>query len=100
MKIVDITEKLHLGENKPELVVGDTHIAVNGDAATVLEVMQVIGNGKHFGAEDMNKICHLIFDDENYNKVKGLGLCFEDFVTVLTNAVELVAGSVGESSKN
>ncbi len=50
-KIVDITDKLQFEEN-PKLVIKDKELEVNADAATVLKIMGILGDGENVQITD------------------------------------------------
>ncbi len=61
-KIVDITDKLAFDEN-PKLVIKGKELEVNADAATVLKIMGILGDGDNVQPSDVVKMYELIFGD-------------------------------------
>lgn len=95
-KVVDITEKLAFDEN-PILRVKDTELEVNADAETVLRIMGMMsGESTPKVVSDM---CDMIFSEESKEKLKGLKLKFNDYVTLVNSAIELVIGADEEEGE-
>ena len=94
MKRLDITEKLNFSE-KPVLVVKDKEIEIDNSAVTVLKVMGLMGD--EAGSKEILKAYELLFDKTARKTVDSLQLSFGDFATLVSAAIELVAGdSEGE----
>lgn len=96
-KIVDITDKLSFDEN-PKLKIKNTEVEVNSDAATMLKLMQLIGNGDNVTPNDVVKMYDLIFAESERKKIDKLKLQFNDFQAIVMAAMNLVIGDneVGE----
>lgn len=92
MKVLDITEKLNF-EEKPKLKIKDTLIEVNNEAAAVLKILPKLNTMK---PEDMQEMCGYIFEPSELEKLDALHLDFSDYVTVIRNAVLLIAGGKDE----
>ena len=93
-KRVDITEKLSF-EEKPVLVIRDTQIKVNNEAVVFLKAVPLLEN---FKSENIEKTYNLLFDKSERDKIDALKLGFIDWITVITEAITLVAGDeVGEA---
>jgi hypothetical protein len=91
-KIVDITEKLSFDEN-PKLKIKNTEVEVNSDAATMLKLMQLIGNGDNVAPNDVVKMYELMFEENERKKIDKLKLKFNDFQAVVMEAMSLVTGN-------
>ncbi len=96
-KIIDITDKLSFDES-PKLKIKNTEVEVNSDAATMLKLMQLIGNGDNITPNDVVKMYDLIFAESERKKIDKLKLQFKDFQTIVMEAMSLVTGDneVGE----
>lgn len=93
-KIIDITDKLNF-EQKPQLKIKGTVIAVNDEAVTLLKILPRL-NG-NITPETIVEICEALFDKSEIEKIQSLKLNFSDFIKVIEAATELVAGT-GTSS--
>lgn len=91
-KIVDITDKLSFDEN-PKLVIKEKKYEVNADAATVLKVMGIIGDGSGVVPKDVVGMYELIFPEEDRHKIEELKLQFDDFQKVVEAAIDLITGA-------
>lgn len=95
---LDITEKLNF-QDKPKLVIKDTELTINNSAPAVLSIMELYDKtGENFDYSFINQAIKILFTKESQKKLDDLGLSFDDFSTVLTEAVELVASN-GEEKK-
>ena len=90
-KIVDITDKLNFDEN-PKLVVKGKELEVNADAATVLKIMGVLGNGEGATPKEIVTMYELIFNDKVRKEIEKFKLSFTDFQTLVQTAINLVVG--------
>ena len=90
-KVVDITEKLSFDEN-PKLKIKKIEVEVNSDAATMLKLMQLIGNGDNATSNDVVKMYELMFDEDERKKIEKLKLKFKDFQIMVMEAMSLVTG--------
>lgn len=90
-KVVDITEKLSFDEN-PKLKIKKIEVEVNSDAATMLKLMQLIGNGDNVASNDVVKMYELMFDEDERKKIEKLKLKFKDFQIMVMEAMSLVTG--------
>ena len=88
---VDITDKLNFEEN-PVLVIKEKELEINADAHTMLKVMGLMA-GNEVGSNEILKAYDLMFPDKSKRELEKLKLKFEDFVTVVQEAVQLVAGT-------
>lgn len=88
MKKIDLTEKLKWAE-KPIIKIKDTEIKVNNDAASVLKLVSCL---KKLDADSMIEAAELLFSPEEKEKLDALGLCFEDYMTVIVSAAGLTGG--------
>ena len=95
-KVVDITQKLGM-QGKPLLKIGDTAVEVDNTAKTMLRVLDVIGDDpSQASGTDVVKVYEMLFDARARKKLNALGLSFDDFTTVVSEAVDLVIGGDGE----
>nr|DAP78022.1 MAG TPA: hypothetical protein [Caudoviricetes sp.]DAZ13291.1 MAG TPA: hypothetical protein [Caudoviricetes sp.] len=90
-KIVDITDKLAFDEN-PKLVIKGKELEVNADAATVLKIMGILGDGDNVQPSDVVKMYELIFGDTDRKKIDKMKLQFSDFQTLVFSAISLITG--------
>ncbi len=88
-KIIDITEKLDF-QGKPIFKVKDTEIEVNDDAATMLEVMGILGDCESPGPKEIIGMYNLVFTKEEQKKIDALKLNFSSFTTLINEAIELI----------
>ena len=88
-KIVDITDKLAFDEN-PKLVIKGKELEVNADAATVLKIMGILGDGDNVQPSDVVKMYELIFSDADRKKIDRMKLQFSDFQTLVFSAIGLI----------
>lgn len=88
---VDITDKLNFEEN-PVLVIKEKELEINADAHTMLKVMGLMA-GNEVGSNEILEAYDLMFPDKSKRELEKLKLKFEDFVTVVQEAVQLVAGT-------
>ncbi len=89
-KVIDITEKLNF-EQPPVLKIKDTELVVNDDAATMLKIMGIL-SGKEAGPKEIMEIYAYIFSEKDREKIESMKLSFDDFTTVINEAVNLIAG--------
>lgn len=92
-KIVNITDKLELGEN-PSLVIGDTELQVNADAATVLKIMDKYKDTdtNDMSVDNIMDVYDLIFPEKSRDAITKLKLSFSDFQIVIEEAMNLIIG--------
>ena len=90
-KIVDITDKLSFDEN-PKVVVKGKELEVNADAATVLKIMGLLGDGNSVQPSDVVEMYELIFSDTDRKKIDKMKLQFADFQTLVFSAINLITG--------
>lgn len=93
-KVVDITEKLSFDSN-PKLKIGKKEIEVNADAPSVLKIMGLMDEDGD-SMEKLVEACELLFPEESRASLDELKLSFNDFVTVIRLAVEMVTGEVSQ----
>ena len=95
-KKIDITEKLSFEEN-PRLVVKGKELEVNADAATVLEIMEILGEGEGT-PKQVAEMYDQIFSDDAKKEIKAMKLSFKDFQTLVEAAITLITddGEAGE----
>ncbi len=98
-KTVNITDKLNLDGN-PAIVIKDEKLEVNADAATVLKLMDVIGDGTGT-AKQVSDMYNLLFGAKARKTIeKELKLSFDDLKVVVKTAITLITGSEEESGES
>ncbi|MDF2610041.1 MAG: hypothetical protein K0R92_1515 [Lachnospiraceae bacterium] len=93
-KVIDISDKLSFEEN-PKLKIKNVELEVNSDAATMLKIMQLIGEGSGVKPNDIVSMYELIFNENERKKVEKFKLQFNDFQILVMAAVDLVTGGTG-----
>lgn len=88
-KVVDITEKLNFDEN-PKIIIKEKELEVNADAATVLKIMGVLGDGADPTPKTIVSMYELIFGEKVRKEIEKLNLSFADFQTLVMEAINLV----------
>lgn len=91
-KVLDITEKLKFEEN-PALIISGKKYEVNADANTMIEVMAEIGSGDDMSPASISKLCKMIFTNKAQKNLEKLHLKFEDYTTVVSEAINLISDS-------
>jgi hypothetical protein len=91
-KVVNITDKLSFDE-APVIVVREEKLKVNADAATVLKIMGILGDGKNVGPKQVVDMYSLIFGQDEQEKIDKMKLSFRDFRTVVEAAINLIVGN-------
>ena len=92
-KIVDITERLSGGE-PPELQVRGERFPLRDDAATVLQVLALMGDGNP-STRDVLAAMDLLMAPGDRERLLALGLSFQDYLTVMAQAITLVSAAGG-----
>ena len=90
-KKINITDKLELSGN-PYLVIGDTEVEVNADAATAIKIIGKYKDASTSGTsmKDLEDIYNIIFPEESREKLSAMKLSFADFKVLIEEAVNLV----------
>lgn len=96
-KVVDITEKLSFDEN-PKLRIRGEELEINADAATVLKILDIMGDGQP-GVRDTIKCMSLLMDQKSREKLDAMKLSFADYMAVINKAMNLAAGTPEEDDK-
>lgn len=91
MKKIDITEKLNFEEN-PKIVIKGVEYEVSADAMSMLKVMQFMGTDEP-GAEEIKEAYETLFSESDRKKLEKLKLSFNDFTTLIKEAVSAVTGA-------
>lgn len=101
-KVIDITDKLSFEEN-PKILIKNVEVSVNSDATTMLQIMQIVGEGKNITPKDIVSLYDLLFSEDDQKKIKKLNLNIKDFQTVVQAAISIITGSnddeVGEKEQ-
>lgn len=95
---IDITEKLNF-EEAPVLVIQGREIHVNDDAATMLSVMQLMGEKEPSVGEIMKTYEKLFPAADRKVMEKELRLRFSSLITVIKEAIKLIAGDAGAAGQ-
>lgn len=93
-KIIDITDKLNF-EEKPRIKIKGEVLTVNNEAAAILKLMPLLEDDS---VKTVCEICKILFSESDMRKIEGLKLDFNDFTTLVKNAITVVAGSEGSAS--
>lgn len=93
-KMMDITDKLTFGEN-PRLRIKDEELEVHADTATVLKIMELLGNGDT-GPQEVIRCADLLLGEESRAKLETLNLPFTDYMMVINQAMTLATGTDGD----
>ncbi|MGN1030100.1 MAG: hypothetical protein ACI4PQ_00690 [Butyricicoccaceae bacterium] len=93
-KVIDITEKLTFDDN-PRLRVKDQELEVRTDAMTVLKIMQAMSGENQMAA--IYECFHLLFSEEDMKKVEDLRLSMDDFMTLVSTAMDIATGNDEEN---
>lgn len=97
-KRIDITEKLNF-EETPVLVIQGKEIHVNDDAVTMLSVMQLMGR-KEPSVGEIMKVYEKLFPASDRKVMEQeLKLRFSSLITVIKEAMELIAGDVTDKGE-
>ena len=89
MAKIDITEKLNFEKN-PVLQIRDVEVEVNSEATVVLEILGLFAEGEN--AKNTIKAYELLFAEEERKKLDEMHLNFSDLLTVIKEAIQMVAG--------
>ena len=95
-KTVDITEKLNMDGN-PVIVIKNKKLEVNADAATVLKLMDVIGDGT---PKQVSNMYNLLFSEKARKTIEELKLSFDDLKIVVQTAITLITGKEEEAGES
>lgn len=90
---VNITDKLKFQEN-PVLVIGDMELEVNADATTMLKIMEVFKDDGMDEREASIQAYELLFSEKERKKIEEKKISFQDFMTIISEAMNVVANSV------
>lgn len=93
-KMMDITDKLTFGEN-PRLRIKDEELEVHADTATVLQIMELLGDGDT-GTREVIRCADLLLGKESRKKLEALNLPFADYMMVINQAMTLATGTDDE----
>ena len=93
-KMIDITDKLTFGEN-PRLRIKGEELEVHADTATVLKIMELLGNGDT-SPQEVIRCADLLLGEESRAKLETLNLPFTDYMMVINQAMTLVTGTDGD----
>lgn len=89
-KVVDITDKLSF-EGNPALVIKGKKLEVNGDAPTMLKVMNFV-TSDGIEIDQINEAYKLIFPDKSQVEIEKMKLGLNDWMTVVQSAIALITG--------
>lgn len=88
---VDLTGKLGLAP-KPTITIGSETLTVDDSAQNVLQIMSLISDGG-IDAGTAAKVADMLFDKPSRKALDAMKLNFDDFTTVISAAINLVAGT-------
>ena len=94
-KIIDITDKLSFEEN-PIIKIKDVELEVDATAENMLKVMGYISDDPT--AEDVVKMCELIFTKKSKKDLDALKLNFNDYSNVVMAAIGVAMGNGPEEN--
>jgi len=89
---VDLTGKLGM-DGRPTITIGDTVLEVSNGAQEVLRIMEMVGEDGNMAPADMLKAEEILLGKDGAKELDKLALSFDDYTTVLTQALELAVGS-------
>lgn len=98
-KKINITDKLEMNGN-PFLVVGEKELEVNGDAATVLVLMDRYGEAKQQTVRDVLDMYEIIFPEKTRETITEMHLSFNDLKTIIQEGMNLIVGDGEELGEN
>lgn len=94
-KVVDITDKLDFEEN-PKIKIKDAELEADASAENMLKVLGLVSDNPT--AEDVIKMCEIIFTKESHKKLMNMKLSFKDFQTVVMTTISVIMGDEEEES--
>mgnify|MGYP007084265487 CR=1 FL=1 len=95
-KTIDITDKLSFNTN-PKLVIKGESFEVNAEAKTMLEIMGLFSNKNE--SEATIEAYGKIFSEKDRKKFDKMHLSFEDFQTIMSEAMDLIRGNVDDEGE-
>ncbi len=87
--LYSLTDKLKF-DDQPQLQIKDEVLTINSDAETVLKIMDVVATRGE--TEGTIEAVNLLFSKEDREKLKKLKLSMEDYMTVISTAMQLAVG--------
>lgn len=87
----DITDKLTFDGN-PMLIIKGEELEVNADAPTMLKVMNYMSEGSGVKIDHVKDAYELIFPEKSRKKIDKMKLNTRDWMTVIEEAMSLIAG--------
>lgn len=93
---IDLTGKLGL-EPRPTITIGDVTLTVDNSATNMLRILNEIGDGIT-EVKTVLAVSELVFDPKSRKALDKLGLSFQDFSTVVSEAVGLIVGGGDEGN--
>lgn len=96
-KKVNITDKLDFDGN-PSIIIKDQEIELDASAETVLKLMGLLSEGTG-GPKYVMEAFNLILPEESRAKISALKLQFNDLMTVVEEAVNIIAGNGEEEGE-
>jgi hypothetical protein len=98
-KVIDITERLELSGN-PYLKIGEEQFEVNADAATMIKLMEKVGDSENMDAKTIMELLDTIFTEDSKKRLDALKLTFSDYSKVFTCAMNLITGEDDEEGEH
>lgn len=90
-RVVDITEKLSFNSN-PKLMIKGNEYEVNADAESVLKVMGIVSSNPDATVKALAEAYSILFPKKERDRISKLKLQFNDFETVVYEAIDLIIG--------
>lgn len=95
-KVIDITDKLNF-EDGYRIKIKGKEFALNGDAPTMLKIMGVMSGAT--GPSEVIQAYELLFPEDSRKALDKLKLSIGDLMTVIQEAVSLIAGEIGDTQQ-
>lgn len=87
--LYSLTDKLKF-DDQPQLQIKDEVLTINSDAETVLKIMDTVSTKGD--TEGTLEAVNLLFNEEDRAKLRSLKLSMEDYMTVISTAMQLAVG--------
>lgn len=88
-KVIDITDKLNF-EESPAITIKGQEYKVDDSAETMLKLMGLFDSKSE--TEAVPAAYELLFSEADRKKLKKLNLNFQDFMTLIEEAMDLIRG--------
>lgn len=91
-KVLDITDKLDFDGN-PKIKIRKVEYEVNADAATMLQIMGILGEKENPGSHELMQMYTLLFSESDRKNLEKLRLNMNDFEVLIFSAIDLITGT-------